>query len=136
MAYKKGGRDNDGDKPAPKRKPVGEDYDATFRGFINLNLSDAHKREFPPWVAATDVGEVLSRHCTDGVVVSIKVDTRSGGFMASGTHRRASSVNAGLAVTARASDPVTAFHRLLYMLEILPSDGWEKMQPMADPDRW
>lgn len=135
------GARNDGGKYAakkPAREPgkVGEVYDAVFRGFINLNLSDSQKREFPAWANVTDMPSKMQNACVDGIVLSLKIDQKSGGFMASATQRRVSSKNAGLAVTARASDAGTALTRLLYMLDILPWDDWEALQPMADPDRW
>lgn len=108
---------------------------AQFRGFINLDLSDKQKADFPAWLDSIVQADFMDVVCTDGLVLSVKVDAKSGGYMASATQKREGSVNAGLACTARARDTVTALQRLLYTLALLGED-WEAKQPVANPDRW
>jgi len=132
----KNGKDNDGGNAAGKPRKVGEAFDAEFKGFINLELSKAQRDQFVLWTEEVDLAERMGVHCTDGIVLSVKVDPKSGGFMASGTQRRVLSANAGLAVTARAKDPFTALWRLMFLLEILGGGSWEDVQPVANPDRW
>lgn len=124
-------------KSAGKRIGLATGYDAAFRGYINLALSDAEKTEYVSWSAAGGVWDVMSLQVADGVVLSVKRDTKGEGFLASATQRRESSPNAGLVVTARGKDAVVAFGRCLYCLAVLSrSERWEDTQPMADPDRW
>lgn len=117
------------------RPRPGESSGGAFRGFVNLDLSNAQKEAFPAWLDSQDLGQHLAFYCTGGVVVSVKVDSKSGGFLASATDKGEGSRNAGLATTARARDPLTALQRLLYILAIL-GDDWEASQPVANPDRW
>jgi hypothetical protein len=116
---------------------VGEGYDAEFRGYINVELSANEKEGYADWAASEAYWSVLAVEVGDGVNVSLKIDPKNEGYIASATQRRVGSVNAGLVVTARAKDPATALGRLLYTLAILErSPSWEDTQPMADPDRW
>jgi len=121
-----------GGAPKAVREAVGS---AEFRGFINLDLSDEQKAAFPGWLDSIVQADFMDDYCKDGVVLSVKADSKGGGYMASATQKRVGSANAGLACTARARDSVTALQRLLYTLALLGSD-WEKTQPLANPDRW
>lgn len=124
-------------KSAAKRSEMGKGDNAPFRGYINLSLADAEKTAYNKWATPDVVFAVFDRAVAEGVNVAIKPDPKGQGFLASATQRRESSVNAGLCVTARASDPVTAFGRLMYMVSILErSESWEDTQPVANPDRW
>lgn len=128
---------NGKDKPARKQSEVGNAYDAAFRGYINLNLSDEQKEAYVKWAESASFWEALEFHTADGVNLSLKVEPKSGGFLASATQRRAGSPNAGLVVTARGKDASTAFGRVLYCLTVLSrKEKWEDTQPLADPDRW
>jgi hypothetical protein len=130
--------DTDGkNKPARKPSGVGGGMDAAFRGYINLQLSADQKAAYEDWSGSASLWEALQGFCSDGVNLSLKLDPRSEGYIASGTQRRESSPNAGLVVTARARDAGTALGRLLFSLTILShAERWEDMQPIADPDRW
>lgn len=128
---------NGKDKPTRKQGKVGEDGEAVFRGYVNLNLTDGQKVEWLHWSETNAVWGVLDSSVRSGVVVSLKTDARSGGYVASATQRRASSPNAGLVVTARGKEPGIALSRLCFCLEVLgATPRWEDTQPMADPDRW
>ena len=117
-------------KPRPGQEPGNG-----FRGFINVDLSDDQKAAFPAWFDDLDFPGTLSWYCGDGCILSIKQDGKGHGYMASCTQKRPDSVNAGLAVTARASEALLALERLVYMLAIL-GDDWEASQPIANGDRW
>lgn len=137
MAARKYGDQNGVDKPARKSSSVGADMDAAFRGYINLQLSDAQKEAYVKWSASASLWEALEFHTGDGVNLSLKLDPKGGGFLASATQRRATSPNAGLVVTARGRDATTAWGRVLYCLTVLShAERWEDMQPLASPDRW
>jgi hypothetical protein len=128
---------NGKDKPARKQGGVGASYDAPFRGYINLNLSPEQKELYLKWAESAGLWQSLEYHIGDGVNLSLKIEPKSGGFLASATQRRSDSPNAGLVVTARGRDATTAFGRVLYCLTILSrSERWEDVQPLADPDRW
>lgn len=131
------GSQNGVDKPVRKQSGVGVEYDAPFRGYINLSLSDEQKSTFPAWAQSQAWWEALAFNVSDGVNLSLKIDPKSEGFIASATQRRSSSPNAGLVVTARGKDPETALGRVLFTLTILnKKDRWEETQPLANPDRW
>lgn len=136
MASKQFG-DNGKHPGAAKRVGASGNYDAQFRGYINLNLSDDQKSQYPKWSASASLYDTFEAVVADGVVMSVKIDPKGGGFLASATQRRESSPNAGLVVTARGQDAVTAWGRLLFCLAILcRSERWEDVQSIAQPDRW
>lgn len=129
--------DNGKGKSAAKRMSLEQGENAPFRGYINLNLSADEKAAYQAWATPDVVFGTFERAVVGGVNVSVKIDPRGAGVLASATQRRSSSVNAGLCVTARAGDAVTAFGRLMYLLNILErAESWEATQPMAEPDRW
>jgi len=138
MATRKNGSDGDGGSKSPgKRSAVGETYDAVFRGYINVPLSAEQKSTFDVWFAGNSFWEVFQYAVSDGVNISVRIDPKSNGYLASATQRRVSSPNAGLVVTARASSADKAVGRLAFTLAILGhSERWEDVQPIADPDRW
>lgn len=130
--------DTDGkDKPVRKSGAVGADFDAQFRGYVNLNLTDEQKVIFEKWSASEALWETLAFQVADGVNLALRYEPKSEGFLASGTQRRGASPNAGLCVTARGREPWIAFARLLYCLAVLSrKERWEDTQPLANPDRW
>lgn len=114
--------------------PEGE---AAWRGYINVDLTDAEKTEFVEWAMTDRPWQVLDNAVQAGVVITLKQNVRGGGCLASATQRRASSVNAGLCVTARASWSATALMRVVFLLERLGvASDWAAAHPLADPDRW
>ena len=124
-------------RPAKKSGQVGTKYDAEFRGYINLNLSDEQKSLYEAWSTSAHYWATLEAQVEDGVNLSLKLDPKGGGFLASATQRRADSPNAGLVVTARGRDASTAWGRVIFCLAILSEqEKWEYTQPVADPDRW
>lgn len=126
-----------GKKSARKSGGVGVSYDADFRGFINPVITDEQKDAFERWSASASPWEALEAGTRDGIVFSVKWDARSQGFMGSATQRRSDSPNAGLAVTARASDAGKALFRVLFCVVVLNhATRWEDAAPIADPDRW
>jgi len=116
--------------------PRMEHYNADFKGYINVNLSEEQRDQLPAWLEGTDISQLCKAWCATGIVLSMKLDPKTGNFMASATQRNEQSQNAGLAVTARANYPTKALHRLLYILGILGQGRWEDVQSMADPDHW
>lgn len=126
-------------KQKPDHKPgkVGEQYDAPFRGYINLQLSPEQKETYDAWASSESFWQWLQSSVEEGVNLSLKLDPKGTGYLASATQRRVSSPNAGLVVTARAGDAAKALGRCLFCLAILShSERWEDLVPLADPDRW
>jgi len=112
-------------------------YDAAFRGYINLNLSDEQKASYATWSESASPWDVFAAAVEDGVNIAVKRDPKGDGYLASATQRREDSPNAGLVCTARAKEPSLAWGRLLFILALLGHNpSWEETQPMADPDRW
>jgi len=110
---------------------------AEWRGFINVNLDASQKAQFDEWLHTDDPQAVLLDLVSKGCHVAIKLDGSAGTFMASITQRNPASVNAGLAVTARSSNPEKALWRAVFLIAVLGVDtDWNKGQPAADPDRW
>lgn len=133
---KRGDTDGTGHAAAKPRK-VGSGYDAPFRGYINLVLSDAQREAFTSWADGGSLWEALAFHTGDGVNLSLKLDPKGEGFLASATQRREDSPNAGLVVTARGRSAEVAWCRVLYCLTVLShAERWEDLQPLANPDRW
>jgi hypothetical protein len=115
-------------------RPAG---DASFRGYVNVSLTDDQKSGYEAWGASAALWDAFDKQVGRGVHVSVKWEEKRDCFLASGTQRSATSPNAGLVVTARAADPATALGRLLYTLTFLDTaERWEDLQPMADPNRW
>lgn len=130
--------DTDGkDKAARKSSKVVKGWDAEFRGYINLNLSDEQKAGYEAWAESASFWEALEAFTGDGCNLSLKWVGKEGHFLASATQRREDSPNAGLVVTARGKSAGTALGRVLFTLTILARhERWEDTQPLADPDRW
>lgn len=131
------GTQNGKNNKEPARAAVGDGYDAPFRGYLNVPMSAELKEEWRVWSETTEWVDVLSREVENGVAVSVKIDARGNGYIASGTQRAANSPNSGLCVTARGGEPGVALSRLLFCLAYLgKADRWEDVQSVADPDRW
>jgi hypothetical protein len=131
------GDQNGKDKSDRKPGEVGVRDDAEFRGYINLSLTEAERTQFDVWVEQAGFAPTLNAQCASGVNFAVKADPKSSGFLASATQRRSSSPNAGLCVTARGRDAVTALLRCVYSVAVLDrTERWEDTQPLADPDRW
>lgn len=131
------GDQNGKGRAASKRNSVADGFAADFRGYLNLNLSAADKALFEDWWQTSEPADVLEAAVADGVNLALKIEPRGGGFLASATQRRVSSVNAGICVTARGSSAILAWGRLLFILYTLSAhERWEDTQPLADPDRW
>lgn len=130
--------DKNGKAKTPRKSgAVGEKYDAPFRAYINVNLSEEQKTAWEQWARSGSVWEMLAASVADGVNIALKLDPKGMGYLASATQRRTSSPNAGLVVTARGRAAEDAFTRLLYVLAVLGhKERWEDTQPVADPDRW
>lgn len=124
-------------KPAGKSNPVGDMYEAPFRGYVNVNLSEADRRDFDVWEQTTAVWDVLEAAAADGIRVSVKWSPKEKCFVGSATQLRSGSPNAGLVVTARGRTAGKAFSRALYCVFFLGTEKpWEVKVPIADPDRW
>jgi len=137
MAKRRYGDQDGKDKSTPKQGALGESFDAPFRGYINLNLTDEQKATFDPWANSLAPLEALEAFVADGINLSLKFEPKFGGFLASATQRRMGSTNAGLVVTARGREAGTALWRCLFCLTILShKERWEDTQPLANPDRW
>jgi len=118
-------------------KKSGEEFGDDFKGWINVNLSDEEKETFGKWFEGAAFWENFVFFASDGCSLSVKPNTRDGGFLAVAVHRRVASPNYGLGVSARARTPDVALGRLIFVLTILNrEESWEAVQPMADPDRW
>lgn len=134
---RKYGEQNGKNRPANKREPVGESYEAPFVGYINVALSDEQKGAYAKWAASASFWDTFEAVVADGVNIAVKIDPKGTGYLASATQRRVSSPNAGCCVTARARDAQTAMGRLLFTLAFLSrAEKWTDLQPLADPDRW
>lgn len=135
-------RDSDGnalgkEKPVGKQGSLGSRGDAEFRGYVNYNLSDEQKATYAAWAEGQGYYETLEASVESGVNLSLKLDPKGGGFLASATQRNPASPNAGLVVTARGRDAVTAWGRVVFVLALLShKPRWEDTQRVADPDRW
>lgn len=131
------GSQNNPERPPKKSKQVGKDFNAEFRGYINLNLSDGDKEQWSKFHDTPHVGAWFDSAVADGVNTSTKFEAKTNTFMSSGTQRRADSPNAGLVVTARGASATISFSRLMFILMLLSEhERWEDTQPVANPDRW
>lgn len=131
------GAQNGQDKSVGKSGKVAAGYDAAFVGYVNVNLSDEQKATFDKWADSASVWDVLTASVSDGINLSLRIEPKSGGYLASATQRREDSPNAGLVATARAREPLVALLRLLFILAYLGrAERWTDLQPVANPDRW
>lgn len=123
-----------------KRKQAADEgkvRDATWRGFVNVDLTAGQKSQFEDWVKTGEAWDILDAVVRSGASVGIKRDNGSGGFMASITQRNPDSVNAGLCVTARSSEVGKALFRCLFLVAVVGVEAdWTAGRPVADPDRW
>lgn len=130
--------DKDGKERKPKTPKTGEPVDnAPFVGYVNVELTDTQKGIYAKWVESASLWEQFNYFVSVGVNMSVKRELGNGGYLASGTQRDPSSPNAGLVVTARGRDPMTAFGRLVYTLTVIDKQGpWHRPKPREDEDRW
>ena len=128
---------NGKERPVKNTGKVGKGYDAPFRGYINLMLTDEQKAHWLKWSETNAFWLQLDAFVSDGVNIAVKVDPKGTGFLASATQRSEASANAGLVVTARGKDASIALSRVVFVLSVLGrKERWEDTQPIADPDRW
>lgn len=123
-------------RAARKRLPLGPDVEAPFRGFVNVNLTDAQKADFETWQSVVDVGAHLDHWCATGLVLSLKRDRNGGGFQGAATDRNPASVNAGLCVTMRGRSVYVALLRVLYVLDSVLGQDWEAYLASQGEDKW
>lgn len=130
--------DTDGEnRRGRKAASASETWNAAFRGYLNYTPTDPERSNFEAWCESASLWDVLQASVEDGVHLTLKWDAKQSTYLASGTQRREGSPNAGLVVTARASEAWKAFARLLFSLARLgQSARWEDVQPMTNPDRW
>lgn len=130
----------DGERKTKKSKGAAaadEVYGDEFKGWVNLNLTAAEKENFDAWFAGEGFLDGLFYFASDGCHVGVKPSARDGGFLATAVHRRIGSPNYGLGVSARGRTANVALGRLIFSLVILDHENdWQKVQPIADPDRW
>lgn len=124
-------------KRSDRAKEGESEYGDDFVGWINLSLGDEKKEMFDGWFAGSSFWENFVFFASDGCHISVKPNTRDGGFIATAIHRRCASPNYGYGVSARARTADVALGRLVFTLTILArEEDWAKVQPLADPDRW
>lgn len=112
-------------------------YDAPFVGYVNVELTDAQKEGYVKWADSASFWEAFAFHIGDGVNISIKWEAKNEVYLASGTQRRTTSVNAGLVVTARSQNPFHALGRLLFTLVFLShKERWKDEGSTTTHDRW
>lgn len=97
--------------------------DASFKGWVNVDLSPNDKEQFVEWQAHEDWGGIMNVHMTRGITYSVKYDADNECYLAKAFHADKEHVSGGYAVTMRARDGVTAFARCVYVVEcVLPVD--------------
>jgi len=121
---------------SPKARGNGS-AQAEWRGYINVNLDASQKAQFDDWMRTDDPWDTMLSVVTSGAQISVKYNPDGGGFLASVTQRNPGHVNAGLAITARGSEPGKAMFRALFLVAVLGVDvDWAAGKSPADPDRW
>lgn len=111
-------------------------YNAEFKGFVNVELSETDKATFGKWSEQVDFWQVVQFFIDDGNVFSLKVDQRSGGYSAAATQRRDDSVNAGLCINMRAGTAVKALMRLVFVLSTVVGENWALYAAGEADDDW
>lgn len=111
-------------------------YSAEFVGFVNVSLTDEEKAEYEDWSVDANLWAWLNEVAADGGVVSIKLDPKSGGFMAALTHRRVGGVNEGRCVTMRSKDAAVALMRLMFVCETKLPERWSDYLQERGGDQW
>lgn len=123
------------DRKAARASASGEV--AAWRGYVNVSLNEQQKREFEDWARTDDAWLALAEAAASGCVVGLKYLQGEACFLGSLTQRTPGHVNAGLCVTARSKTADVALLRVLFLYRVLGSDGsWEKVQAVAEGDRW
>ena len=110
---------------------------AEWRGFVNVDLSVAQKAQFEDWSRTGEPWGIFDAAIESGIVCTIKRDSGGSGYLASGTQRNSTSVNAGFCITARAGEPSKAWGRLMFVLHVVGVlNDWSAAGTVSDPDRW
>lgn len=124
--------------PKPKNaKPSTASY-GEWRGFINVHLTDAVKKQWFQWAADTTTfyGE-LEQMCRDGYKITLKWEERNDAFSAFATPKDSDHDNAGWGLSERAGDPFTALHRLVYIHSVVLSRDWDGYKSQTTyTDNW
>lgn len=120
-------RTGDTDGQNRNRRPVGRGFkphrQAEFAGWTNINIPQASREafeEFAQSIAFTDaLGAMANKHMRISLINEYDTDD----FVASVFVMDEQSVNAGLMVSQRSSDPMRALAKLAYaIVELLPAE--------------
>lgn len=127
---KNGGRADN----STKRKEGAKEF--TFRGFVNVNLTEQEKAKFDVW--ATDdelLAEALRTTVASVGKVSLSYDAFAPCYIASITVQAVGLPDRGLCVTARSADLTKAINRVLYCYWVI-ADGDLESQYIAKPTQY
>lgn len=101
-------------------------FKAEWRGYVNFRPTEEHKANFAAWSAEVDFADILRDSAAKGEKLSSYWDERNASFVASIFVRDEDSVNAGLILTARGIDPITAIYRVFYFVGCCMPDDWSQ----------
>lgn len=101
---------------------------AKWRGFVNINLSDADKSAYLAWCKehANQFDEMLRGFLEDGNKLTISWDTRSKCYMAAAKNDDPEHRNGGLCVTSRSGDVTDAIWLTLYKHYAICDGDWDQ----------
>lgn len=99
-----------------------------WKGFVNLELSDAQKAEAKKLLADADrVTDNVWKLVDDGYKVSFSYDGYHGAYLCAVTCQDKSSVNVGLTLTGRGGGILAAMASLWYKHDVVLERNWTSM---------
>lgn len=118
-------------KYGKKSKGTGGRYSETFKGFVEVPLSDKDRGELDGWSqpGQVDIEKFLTDLAEDGYKFSLAGDFTHGTFIATATGKSDTCENQGYALSGRGPSPFGAIVALWYKIDVLL--GWG---PWADED--
>lgn len=96
-----------------------------WKGYVNWELTNAHKRAFDEWLAGKpDIDQLLEKAMRDGYDVKQRYDERNDAFSAQLYCTDPNNPNAGWCLSMRSKFAYTSLLRLVYVHFIALQEAW------------
>lgn len=110
---------------------------AEWEGFIDRAVTSSEKEIYVEWLQTQSDVSILLREVLDGGYrVAISADGFSGGYAATLFAQYADMDNAGWNLSARSSDPIESFFRVVFLHSVVLGGEWEDNSGDSDNDSW
>lgn len=119
---------------ATQAKDPEKRFTAQWAGYVNVELTRDDKDEFWKWYEKGMLWEDLASNLEMGRKFSFYIDEKDGSAVASVFERDTQSPNAGLTVTMRGREAMSALARVVWVVSWRLGAVWKAARPMDDLD--